>query len=159
MEEVESLLLFPDIQANEPTYIAFMDSLRADMSAVLSSRCTSFSFNFLKEQPLESESQSAFQWEIVKAEEDLPAGFVNQGRVSVALLETMSTFPTFEMDADAQIPEICFSTLGRTSLTSEEFANELPEQIPEEPEEEEGSAAQRVPYQSTHTTGGLPFGR
>jgi hypothetical protein len=160
MAELEQMPLFPDIQANDPTYLSFMDTLRADMSSVVASRCTAFSFNFLKDQPLESETQSAFQWEIVKTEGDgAPGDFSVAGRVSVASLDTMSTFPTFEMDSETQIPEICFSSFGRTSLTNEEFVNELPEQIPEDPEEEEEGATHHMPYQSSSTTGGLPFGR
>ena len=160
MAELEQMPLFPDIQANDPTYLSFMDTLRADMSSVVASRCTAFSYNFLKDQPLEPEAQSAFQWDIVKTEEDgAPGDFSVPGRVSVASLDTMSTFPTFEMDSETQIPEICFSRIGRTSLTNEEFANELPELIPEDPEEEEEGATHHMPYQSSSTTGGLPFGR
>ena len=158
MEVLEKPPLFPDIQGNDSSYLAFMDDLRADMSAVVSTRCTTFCYNFVKDQPFDSEDQSAFLWDSVKPEEEAFGGFAYPGRVSVASMDTLATFPTSELDQEGQIPDIRFDMHGRTSLTNEEFANELPELL-EDPEEEEEGVAHRVPYQSAHTPGGLPFGR
>lgn len=161
MEVVEKPSLFPDIQANDSSYLAFMQDLREEMSSVVSSRCTSFCYNFVKDQPFESQDQTAYLWDSVKPEEEAPGGFAYHGRVSMASIDTMSTFPTAELDPDGQIPDISFSKMGRTSLTNEEFVNELPEQIQEDPEEGEDDegVAHRVPYQSSSTSGGLPFRR
>lgn len=158
MEVLEKQPLFPDIQAKDPSYVAFMEDLRADMSAVVSSRCTTFSYNFIKDQPFDSDAQSTFLWDSVKPEEEVPGGFAYPGRVSMASMDTLSTFATAELDPEGQIPDIPFDRHGRISLTNEEFANELPELL-EDPEEEEEGVAHRVPYQSAHTPGGLPFGR
>lgn len=162
MEVVEKPSLFPDIQANDRCYLAFMQDLREEMSSVVSSRCTSFCYNFVKDQPFDSQDQSAYLWDSVKPEEEeAPGYFAYPGRVSMASLDTLSTFPTSELDPDGPIPNIPSSRMGRTSLTNEDFVNELPEQIQEDPEEgeEDEGVAHRVPYQSSSTSGGLPFRR
>lgn len=160
MEVLTNLPLFPDIQANDPTYLAFMQDIRSEMSSVVTSRCESFCFNFLKDQPFESEAQIRFEWEYVKpGGEELPGDFAYQGRTSLASMETYSTFPTGELESEGQIPEISFAAVGRTSLTNEDFVNALPE-LPEDPEEEEDEGSvHHMPYHSAHTSSGLPFGR
>lgn len=163
MELIVKGPIFSDLLSLDEAYFRFMQGIREEIAQACMDSTSEYCFHFIKDGAFDAEEQTRYVWESVKEGKDASeeGGFAYPGRVSVASMDTLATFNTADMDAGAEIPEIPFSKLGRTSLTGEDFANaELAATLEECDEEDEGSA-HPVPYQhgSAHTPGGLPFGR
>ena len=159
MEVVLKDSIFSDVTLLDDAYFSFMQANRTDLVTSVASQSSKFCFNFTKDEVFSPEDQARFKWEAGKGETVEEPGFVFAGRASLASMDTLATFPTSEFDRDGEIPEIQFAKVGRTSLTNEEFVNDFSTRMHED-DTEEGSAS-RVPFahQTTHTPGGLPFGR